>query len=131
MASYSLAWLFLFIAVGYTNTNSSTNSSGNDAWSTAVYKGTTLHHQLRSGCYPDKENPITRAQLVAKGWTIGEEDISEWPPRFDHQYAFRDFVMQAMKWTNTKHYWTTGLWTGDGKRFFSYPMFTRVLVNIY
>lgn len=115
MARYFLTSLFLFIALGYTRIHPSTNLSDDDVWSTAISKGTILHRQLQSGCYPERQNSITRAQLVARGWTIGEDDISEWPPTFDYQYAFRDFVMDAMRWTKNKHYWTTGLWTGNGK----------------
>ena len=130
MASKFLALLFLFIALGYTRAHPSANLSYDDIWFTAISKGTILYRQLQSGCYPDKQNPITRVQLVAKGWSIGEDDISEWPPRFDYQYAFRNFVMETMRWTRNKHYWTTGLWTGDGNRFLLYPCFTLVKVYI-
>ena len=131
MASYLSALLFLFIALKITHAYPSANLSDDDVWFTAISKGTILYRQLQSGCHPDKQNPITRVQLVAKGWTIGEDDISEWPPMFDYQYAFRNFVMETMRWTNSKHYWTTGLWTGDGKRFLSDPRFTIVQIYVY
>ncbi|KAL8678992.1 MAG: hypothetical protein Q9186_004713, partial [Xanthomendoza sp. 1 TL-2023] len=85
--------------------------NNDEDWDSAVVKGRNLYAQLQSGCYPDKTDPITREQLVASGYKIGEAgDDSAWPPTFRKFSDLEDDSIKLLRLTeHEKAYWRTTL----------------------
>ena len=86
-------------------------------WSIAVRKGHLLYQNMQSGCFPDKKNPITLAQLEAQGWTFSEGTKSEpsfWPPNLSSWEGFSKSVVMKMGWSLSKDYMIGGIGHGNG-----------------
>lgn len=81
---------------------------GDATWITAVRKGTHLYQQMQSGCYPEKSNPASIADLLAGGW----EFIPPWPPTKGVLTIFPPFVASYFGWTHGKDFFYEEVYHG-------------------
>ena len=83
---------------------SNTSSTNDEDWATAVRKGTALYQQLQSGRFPDRENPVTVADLLAGRW-----ELTNWPPEAQPVTVFSPALARFLGWTsewNQEDYYT-------------------------
>lgn len=86
-------------------------TDGDASWDLAIRKGSMLFHELQSGCYPDKVNPLNLKALLAVGFHIGDEKERRWPPTFKARSGFEAEVVKFLKWTEKDGaFWTAGVW---------------------
>ncbi|KAL8950684.1 MAG: hypothetical protein Q9222_003294 [Ikaeria aurantiellina] len=79
-------------------------------WNAAVEKGSRVLEELAKGCYPDTVDPITREDLVAIGYQIGNDDISRWPPTWGMPSTWDELAIKMFKWTVKQNgYWKTSI----------------------
>ena len=83
---------------------SNPSSTHDENWATAVRKGTVLYEQLQSGRFPDRETPVTVADLLAGRW-----ELTGWPPQAEPVSVFSPGLARLLGWTmglNQEDYYT-------------------------
>lgn len=81
-----------------------------EIWRDAVRKGSILYDQMNSGCFPDKQNPITYPELLAQGWTVNDAAGPEiqFPPP-PGPPTFGGNISGIMPFTNESDYYDASL----------------------
>ena len=97
-----------------TSTPSNASSANSNIWSIAVQKGTLLYQQLLSGCFPDKEHPISFEDLLAQGWLFGDAHDHSWPPALEKPWGFSPYVRRIMGWSGGEEYYIQSIRKGNG-----------------
>ena len=96
------------------------NASLYEIWKNAVRRGSLLYDQMQSGCFPDKQNPITLSELRAQSWegadTTGLEP--QWPPRPELPRLSGSVAKIMTDWTKGDDYYRVRLWHKIGMSFY-------------
>ncbi|KAL9598711.1 MAG: hypothetical protein Q9219_004324 [cf. Caloplaca sp. 3 TL-2023] len=104
--------LIAFLAIIHTFATAlpkNASSSGQEKpqfWTDAVRRGSILYDQMRTGCFPDKQEPITYDELLAQGWTVNDASgpAIQFPP-IPRPPDYSESVKKIMPWTKGDDYY--------------------------
>ena len=107
------------------------NASLDEMWKNAVRKGSLLYDQMQSGCFPDKEDPITFSELRAQGWEIGDGTSPRplWPPRPELPFISSSIARTMTEWTQGEDYDRVRIWHRIGMSFQPLEMSPSIIKN--
>lgn len=128
MASIMTSTLMIPVALLLTSiiptfaSSSPLNASLDEIWKNAVRRGSVLYDQMQSGCFPDKQNPVTFSELRAQGWELGDTTSPQpqWPPRPQLPFISGSVAKIMTDWTKGNDYYRVRLWHKIGM--FFYPL---------